>query len=72
MSFSIQRIESPQLTDNLLITTTASDLLWAGKYLTPGKAPMPQLSRLESVQSSSQGSAFSRSLDVLSSGVVTR
>lgn len=34
MSFSIQRIEIPQPTDNLLIIANAADLLWAGKYLT--------------------------------------
>ena len=34
MSFSIQRIESPQPTDNLLIISNSTDLLWAGKYLT--------------------------------------
>jgi len=34
MSFSIQRIESPQPTDNLLVISNSTDLLWAGKYLT--------------------------------------
>ena len=34
MSFSIHRIESPQPTDDLLILTHTTDLLWAGKYLT--------------------------------------
>ncbi|MFK7979461.1 MAG: M17 family metallopeptidase [Saprospiraceae bacterium] len=34
MSFSIQRIESLQPTDNLLIISTSTDLLWTGKYLT--------------------------------------
>ena len=34
MSFSIQRIETPQPIDNLLILTDTTNLLWAGKYLT--------------------------------------
>ena len=33
MSFQLQRIESPQSTDNLLILSNQDDLLWAGKYL---------------------------------------
>lgn len=37
MSFSIQRMESPKPTDNLLILTNQVDLLWAGKYLTAGE-----------------------------------
>jgi len=34
MSFNIHRIETPKQTDNLLIITNQTDLLWAGKYLT--------------------------------------
>ena len=37
MSFNIHRIETPKQTDNLLIITNQTDLLWAGKYLTTGE-----------------------------------